>query len=175
MQKMSDRLVSVRGLAVVVSMIGLSAAVQAQAFNQTSLESVDTDPRAVESLQTCVTANVASAQTIRACSDAIKSSVPDPKIRAFLYNKRASLNFEHANYEDAAMDYAAANRLNPNNDISRIGLGYISIKKGDFQEARKYFAAPFDKPEMRALAEEGDRLALNYISGYDVAASGRLK
>ena len=85
-------------------------------------------------------AQIASSRSIRACSKAIKASVPNYQIRSDLYARRGLLQLSAGRFDMASRDFETAARLNGEHEFAFLGQGFSALMQQQYAEAENFFS-----------------------------------
>ena len=96
-----------------------------------------------------------SSRSVRACSKAIKASIPDFEIRSDLYARRGLLQLSAGRFEKASRDFDSADRLNGKHEFASLGQGFSAMMMKDYDVAEAYFMDCKDHEGTASLASYG--------------------
>jgi len=103
---------------------------------------------------------IAASRSIRACSKALKASVPNYQIRSDLYARRGLLQLSAGRFDKASHDFESAARLNDEHEFAYLGQGFSAMMQQQYVEAENFFSDCKGHKETAPLASYG--LAMTY-------------
>ncbi|NNC36384.1 MAG: hypothetical protein EX271_06375 [Acidimicrobiales bacterium] len=114
---------------------------------------------AAENLETCMSSTDGSSKSIRACSKALKTVVPNYAIKSNIYTQRGLLKLSAGRYDAASKDFKSAAKLNKENEFAYLGEGFASIMQEDYSTALDYFSDCQNHKKTAPLAVYGRAIA----------------
>lgn len=121
------------------------------------LSSVSADAKSM--LGDCLS-DESSSRAVRACTKAIRASVPNDDIRAHLYSRRALHRMALGRYDSAANDFARAGDLKNDETLTALGEGFTAMMRNDLTMAKARFEDCGHRGQVAPLAQYG--LGLTY-------------
>ena len=142
--------------------MGSASAGDLHADGLVSAESIIVSQQDMENLSDCLNADTqaVSSKSIRACTKAIKASVPSYDLRSDLYARRGLLQLSAGRFEKASRDFDSAADLNGEHEYAYLGQGFAAVMQQDYDSAAAYFNDCKDHKPISALATYG--LAMTY-------------
>ncbi len=80
-----------------------------------------------------------SSRSIRACSKAIKVSIPNHEVRSNLYARRGLLQLSDGRFEKASRDFDSAATLNGEHEYAYLGQGFAALMQNNYAQAQTFF------------------------------------
>ena len=123
------------------AMMGTASAGDLHAEGLLSAESSIVSQEDMRQLSLCLNSDTqaVSSRSIRACSKAIRASVPSYDLRSDLYARRGLLQLSAGRFEKASRDFGSAARLNGEHEFAYLGQGFAAVMQQDPVSAETYF------------------------------------
>lgn len=97
--------------------------------------------QALGNMEACLNADMqnVTGRAVRACSKAIRDSIPSHALRSQLYTQRGMLYLSSDRQDKASKDFVKAANLNGENEFAFLGSGYAALMNNELEEAKEYF------------------------------------